>query len=177
MYVSRVRIEHFNWATAWSLRFTWDRHEMRRQLKVFHIQSTFSMLHICRWPFRYEPNHHGHSSTAGDVFCNLSFCNGMCYTFPAVLPPFWEHCKLLRMPDRWRSAPWAQKLRPVWKFLRRSKVDPVWDFRFGLSTETSHPGLSWVLVPVSCNQIKGFVWGPIWTRPDLSSSRSHVITL
>ena len=60
---------------------TWDRHEMRRQLKVFHIQSTFSMLHIGRWPFRYEPNHHGRSSTAGHVFRNVSFCNGMFYTF------------------------------------------------------------------------------------------------
>ena len=58
---------------------TWDRHEMRRQLKVFHIQSTFSMLHIGRWPFRYEPNHYGRSSTAGHVFRNVSFCNGMCY--------------------------------------------------------------------------------------------------
>ena len=60
---------------------TWDRHEMRRLLKVFHIQSTFSMLHIGRWPFRYEPNHHGRSSTAGHVLRNVSFCNGMCYTF------------------------------------------------------------------------------------------------
>ena len=60
---------------------TWDQHEMRRQLKVFHIQSTFSMLHIGRLPFCYEPNHHGRSSTAGDVFCNAGFCNGMCYTF------------------------------------------------------------------------------------------------
>ena len=60
---------------------TWDRHEMRRQLKVCHIQSTFSMLHIGRWPFRYEPNHHGLSSTAGHVFRNVSFCNSVCYTF------------------------------------------------------------------------------------------------
>ena len=85
------------------------------------------------------------------------------------------------MPDRWRSAPWAQNSDRSEKFCNymssRSKVDPVWDFRFGLSTETSRPGLSWVFVLVSCNQIKGFVWGLIWTRPGLSSSRSHVITL
>ena len=60
---------------------TWDRLEMHWQLKVFDIQSTFSMLHIGRWPFRYEPNHYGRSSTAGHVFRNVSFCNGMCYTF------------------------------------------------------------------------------------------------
>ena len=59
----------------------WDRHKMRRQLKVFHIQSTFSLLHIGRWPFRHEPNHPGRSSTARYVFRNVSFCNGMCYTF------------------------------------------------------------------------------------------------
>ena len=98
-----------------------DQHEMPRQLKVFHIQSTFSMLHIGRWPFRYEPNYHGRSSTTGDVFRNVSFCNGMCclcYTFKcfscfpsAIL----RALQLLRLPDRWRSAPWVQKLRPVWK--------------------------------------------------------------
>ena len=66
---------------------TWDRHEMRRQLNVFHISRTFSILHIGRWPFHYEPNNHGRSSTAGDVFRNVSFCNGVCYTFTAFLPP------------------------------------------------------------------------------------------
>ena len=36
---------------------TWDRHEMRRQLKSFIYKVRFSMLPIGRWLFRYEPNH------------------------------------------------------------------------------------------------------------------------
>ena len=100
---------------------TWDRHEMRRQLKVFHIQSTFSMLHIGRWPSRYEPNHRRCSSTAGDVFRNVSFCNGMCYTFKcfscfpsAILRALqsFAHARPLTQCSV------AKILRPVWKCLR-----------------------------------------------------------
>ena len=102
---------------------TWDRHEMRRQLKVFHIQSTFCMLHIGRWPFAM-------SQTIMDVRQLLEMCFVMLVSatacvvcvifsnvFPTFLSPFWEHCILLRLPDRWHTAPYAQaqKLRPVWK--------------------------------------------------------------
>ena len=158
---------------------------MRRQLKVFHIQSTFSMLHIGRWPFRYKPNHHVRSSTAGHVFRNVSFCNGMCYTFKcfscfsfAILRATANFCACQTADAVLRGHKNSDRSENFCDCMSsRSKVDPVWDFRFGLSTETSHPGLSWVFVPVSCNQIKGFVWGPIWTRAGPSSSRSHVITL
>ena len=167
---------------------TWDRHEMRRQLKfflVFHIQSTFSRLHIGRWSFHYEPNHHGRSSTAGHVFRNVSFCNSMCYIFKcfscfpfAILRATANFCACQTADAVLRGHKNSVRSENFCDYVSsRSKVDPVWDFRFGLSTETSRPCLSWVFVPVSCNQIKGFVSGPIWTRPGPSSSWSHVITL
>ena len=121
---------------------TWDRHEMRRQLKVFHIQSTFSMLHIGRWPFRYKPNHHGRSSTAGHVFRNVSFCNGMCYTFKcffcfpfAILRATANFCPCQTADAVLRGHKNFDRSENFCDYLlSRSKVDPVWDFRFGLST-------------------------------------------
>ena len=63
---------------------TWDREEGREWLheigmkcegsqKSFIYKVCFSMLHIGRWPFRYEPNHHGRSSTAGDILTFLLY--------------------------------------------------------------------------------------------------------